>query len=124
MKTEELKKLTNIFEAKNEFLATYNYASFIPDAEVGSKKYYPTFFREDVIYDYTRTARAYLRRKSISYYPHETFVRDSRKSTLTYDINNLTLEEAQLIINRNIALFSQIQEKVAQDQLIAELSRI
>lgn len=122
MKVEDLKNLRNIKRVYglNGCVSSYLYMydTFIPDSDTLAGRYYPMFSKGTTIYDYTETAKRYLKKHITKSTPHDTFVYDHVKTTKCIDMANLTIEQANDIIYDNIMMFTKIQHKVAENELL------
>lgn len=126
---EQLKHLRKSLSSNN--YTWYRYDTFIPDVECMHYTYYPSCIRELNMYggricllDYTETAKDYLTKDITISTASDTFINDINPLTRCYDISDITVEQAQEIIDRNIALFHQIQQKVQENELIKQISEL
>ena len=123
MKFKELKNMKRIFHTEPD--STYRYAMFIPDKEFYTGEYYPIFANLNYIFDFTKTAKAYLKRKHITKDTlGDIFVYGNSKLTKLYDIDKISLEQAQEIIDRNTILFNKIQMKIKENELIDQINAV
>ena len=94
----------------------------------GTKCYhYPVFaqFINYEIYDYAPVARAFLRRKHITANDIDNrFDLKKDPHTKVYKMRDLTPEKAQEIINKNIALFTQIAQRIEEQELIDQINNV
>lgn len=123
MKFEELENLKNISYLNVD--NTYRYKAYIPDDELYPGEYYPIFANQRYIFDFTKTAKAYLKRKHITRDTlGEIFVYANSKLTKLYNLDEISLEQAQEIIDRNTILFNNIQMKIKENELLDQINAI
>lgn len=100
----------------------YRYVASIPRDITYVSEYYPIFSDGYHIYDYTESAKYFLKPKlTISCY---TYAHDFNRFTKIYNIDEISLEQAQEIIDRNSILFKQIQLKIKEDSLLKQINEL
>lgn len=133
MTINDLELLKNL--SKSPLMTTYTwyrYDTFIPDAYCADCKYYPSCILEKLnklnsvicLLDYTETAKDYLTHDITLKTASVIFIHDINPLTRSYNINDITIEQAQEIIDRNIVLFHQIQQKVQENELIDQINEL
>ena len=127
MNRAQLKHLKNIGIMDTD--AFYRLKVGIPYVNpYGETRYlYPVFaqFICNEIYDYAPVARAFLRRKRITAFDVDNrFNCKNYSHTIVYKIRDLTPEKAQEIINTNIALFTQIAQRIDEQELIDQINNV
>lgn len=123
MTIDEVKNLHNIkpFTLSNNHVI-YRYASSIPTGI--SRKYYPLCISDSLLnpryrlYDYSDESTKLLNTIILTYSDVQLYYGPTKNF---YYIDNLTLNQAQEIINNNIYLFTKINTRLQQDLLIAKL---
>lgn len=127
MKLEEVKTLHGLTEhelSSGRFLYRYNYAL---QTGVTVKKYPVCIISSPKnpryrIYDYSETSSMILNKSSyLTYVDLGYNFETSSSHTKYYFIDEITFEQAQEIITKNIQLFAKINERVQQDLLLAKL---
>lgn len=109
--------------------AFYRFKVCIPYVNAyGTQCYlYPVFaqFICNEIYDYAPVAIEFLRCKRITAYDVDNrFHCKNNPRTKVYKMRDLTPEKSQKIINKNIALFTQIAQRIDEQALIDQINNI
>lgn len=128
MTKTQIKKLKNIAIMDTDAFYRFKVGIQYTDKTGTSRYLYPVFaqFITNEVYDYTIVAQDFLRRKRIT----EVDLFDGRFSlrnnqhTKVDKICNMTPEKAQEIINKNIALFTQITQRIKEQVLIDQINNI
>lgn len=128
MTFEQLKELRNIM-CTHEINVEYRYAVALRDDSLRSREYYPMCIGRSAskwcIYNYFVTAQKYLEKKNIT--PTtigNTFVGTSSATTNLINIADLTVEEAQQIINSNIYLFNKINALALENEMLEQIKQM
>ena len=128
MNRTQLRHLKNIGITDTD--AFYRFKVSVPYVNSTYKEvcyHYPVFaqFICNEIYDYAPTARLFLKRKRITAADVDTRF-DLRKNphTKVYKMRDLTPEKAQEIINKNIALFTQINQRIEEQAIIDHINNV
>lgn len=119
--------LKRIYKVKNDIFKTrYRYNEFIPDASMTSSMYHPkciALINENLyLVDFTKTAEEYLKLHITLSTAGSMFVNIIQSPTVLYELDSITLEQAQEIIDRNSKLFKQIQLKATENELIEQVN--
>lgn len=122
----EIKYLRNIYEVKYRDFSDYRTNCSIPDSQLLSKVYHPIIISSSsLVYDYTETAKKYLKNKHItSKSVRDTFLDIASDTTQVYDLSTLSIKEVQEIIDRNNYLFTKITQLVKENELIDKINSI
>lgn len=128
MTFEQIKELRNI-KFTHEINVDYRYDVALRDNSLRSKAYYPMCIGRNngkhCIYNYFVTAQKYLEKKNIT--PDtigNIFVGNTSATTNLINIADITLEEAQQIINCNIYLFNKINAIALENEMLAQLKQM
>lgn len=123
MNNQQLDKLKNIIKSKNSGAGfTYYYDVELPRCN-NNYIYCPLLSMNGIIYDYYKVVKEYLKHCDVN--------AKSAESKLFYDgsvkqisLRNITPEKAQKLIDRNIALFTQIKNKIIENNLIDQINNV
>lgn len=131
MKIEEISKLKNISD--NYYVSTshkdkiYRYVASIYIERITSKNYRPiavklynsTLVYE--IYDYSVICKKLLTLPHIDDNMLAAFIETFDSEVKSYKIKDLTLEQAQEIINNNVILLNKLNNRILEDDILAKL---
>lgn len=130
MNIEEIYELKHIsiFEDKRDKVCLYSEAVLHPIM----KHYHPTAIRyidrEDsyVLYDYSHISLNLLKKEYLEDFDtlHVYNCLYSKTAIPCTKLSNVTLQQAQQIINNNVLLFSKVNEKLIQDKLLMQIEEL
>lgn len=126
MNNQQLDKLKNIVKSENiEAGFTYYYNVELPFGKNYSK-YLPVLSKNGIMYDYYKVAKDYLKHSDVNAISARSLFFYSTKDGYAKPISlrNITPAKAQSLINRNIALFTQIKNKLIENNLIDAINEI
>lgn len=129
MKIDDIELLKRIYRANSVIIKVcYRYDEFVPDNTITKGAYHPRCIIDidNTLYllDYTKTAEEYLKLRITSSTAKLTFTDFDHYNTVLRKFDNITVEEAQEIIDRNIMLFKQIQVKAKENEMIDQISEL
>ncbi len=127
MQAHEIKTLKHLIEFTiSEGNRVYRYDSGVYTFR--NTMYYPMCFMLNnttyryQLYDYVNMSKSFLKSSCLTKKFVETaYTTYSSYKPIRWNIEDITLNQAQHIIDYNIHLFNQINEKTSQDELIAAL---
>lgn len=126
MNNQQLDKLKNIVKSKNiEAGFTYYYNVELP-FDKNYSKYQPILSKNGIMYDYYKVAKDYLKHSDVNAISAQSLFFYSTKdgSAKHFSLAKITPEKAQKLINRNVALFMQIRNKIIENNLIDAINNV
>lgn len=128
MNNQQLDKLKNIVKSKNNLSTgfTYFYDAELPAADNHYPTYKPVLSRNGILYDYYKVAKNYLKHGDVNSKSAQSlfFYSAFDGSAKHFSLCKITPEKAQSLINRNIALFMQIKNKIIENNLIDAINNV
>lgn len=125
MNSQQLDKLSNVVKRRN-FL---NGLVYFYDIELpyDTYNYRPVLSKNGVMYDYYKLAKEYLKKQNDINKESALnlfFSSTCDSSAKHFSLCKITPEKAQSLINRTVALFAQIRNKIIENSLIDEINKV
>ena len=127
MNNQQLDKLKNIVKSKNLNAGfTYFYDIELPTFDKIYPTYQPVLSKNGIMYDYYKVAKDFLKHSDINEKTTQSlfFYSVSDGSAKHFSLAKIDPEKAQKLINRNVALFMQIKNKIIENNLIDAINNV
>ena len=134
MKFDDVKLLKNIKYRPLANDIIYRYTSGIRDISISpdeNQEYHPVCLSYDeqdkgfYLYDYTQIVQeCHDRQRYSSLYTADQFLSQTSYKVRCFEINTISAEMAQKIINENIVAFRELSAKIVEQEIVKQLEKI